>query len=87
MKSYTVQIARRARKALAGIEPRHRRRIEDAIAALGTDPRPVGVKRLTGVGAYRVRVGDYRIVYDVADQVQVVSVTHVGHRGSIYQEV
>ena len=57
------------------------------IENLAADPRPHGVRHLTGVDAYRVRVGDYRIVYEVHDTVRVVSVTNVGHRRSIYREV
>lgn len=87
MTTYTIRIARRAQKALNAIETRQRRRIEQAIADLATDPRPAGVKRLQGVDAYRIRVGDYRVVYDVEDAVRIVSVTNVGHRRSIYREV
>lgn len=87
MTRYTVQIARRAAKALQSIDARQRRRIEAAIAALAEDPRPAGVKRLQGVDAYRIRIGDYRVVYDVEDAVRIVAVTNVGHRRSIYREV
>lgn len=82
-----MQIAKRAAKALRAIDPRQRRRIETAIAALADDPRPSGAKRLQGVDAYRIRIGDYRVVYDVEDAVRVVAVTNVGHRRSIYREV
>ena len=82
-----MQIARRAAKALQAIDARQRRRIEAAISALAEDPRPAGVKRLQGVDAYRIRIGDYRVVYDVEDAVRIVSVTNVGHRRSIYREV
>lgn len=87
MTAYTVEIERAAAKALARIERRDRRRIEDAIETLAADPRPAGAIHLTGVDAYRVRVGDYRVVYVVADTVRVVTVTNVGHRRSIYREV
>ncbi|WP_028708375.1 type II toxin-antitoxin system RelE family toxin [Propionicicella superfundia] len=87
MTRYTVTIERSAAKALARAERRDRRRIEDAIDALADDPRPHGAIHLTGVDAYRVRVGDWRVVYTVPDAVRVVTVTNVGHRRSIYREV
>lgn len=64
-----------------------RKRIETAIDALANDPRPHGCTKLTGANAYRIRIGDYRVVYTIDDKVSIVDVTNVGHRGSIYQEV
>lgn len=87
MTTYTVEITRTARKALDRIERPQRRRIEATIADLATDPRPHGSIKLTGLDAYRVRVGNYRVVYTVADAVLTVTVVKVGHRGSIYREV
>lgn len=84
---YVVMIERTARKALGQIDSAQRRRIEIKIEGLGDEPRPHGVTKLTGVDAYRVRVGAYRVVYTVDDAVLVVSVTNVGHRRSIYREV
>ncbi len=86
--TFEVLIEKRAAKALARIETRHRRRIEDRIEELGTDPRPIAATMLKGHhGTYRVRQGDYRIVYTVADDIRVVSVTDIGNRSTIYREV
>ena len=53
--------------------------------ALGDDPRPHGYRKLAGRGEqYRIRVGDYRVIYDIRDAVLVVFVIEVGHRSSIY---
>lgn len=53
--------------------------------ALGDDPRPYGYRKLAGRGEqYRIRVGDYRVIYDIRDAVLVVLVIEVGHRSSIY---
>jgi mRNA interferase RelE/StbE len=85
--TYVVTIERTARKALDRLERSPRRRIEDRIEALRHDPRPLGCAKLSGVDAYRIRVGTYRVVYTVDDRVRLVNVTKVGHRRSIYREV
>lgn len=85
--SYRVTIQRAASKALGRIEHRQRHRLEETITALGVDPRPHGCRKLSGAEGWRVRVGDYRIVYVIDDGVRVVDVRHVGHRRDIYREV
>lgn len=83
-----MDIERAAQKTIDKIQPpATRRRIETKIVSLATDPRPHDCTKLTGADAYRVRVGDYRIVYDVADAVRIVTVTHVGHRREIYRNI
>ena len=82
---YTLVIERRAQKALARIEQRDRGRIANAIRGLARDPRPPGVKRLTGRDAYRLRVGDYRVLYEIEGQQLVVLGVEVGHRREIYR--
>ena len=57
------------------------RRIDARTEALMDDPRPPGSRKLTGLDLYRVRVGDYRIIYRIEDQVLLVTVVRVGHRG------
>ncbi len=61
-------------------------RIETKIDGLARDPRPRGVKKLAGEEElYRLRVGDYRIIYQVRDRVLVVLVVNVGHRRDVYR--
>lgn len=84
--TYTVTIERKAERTLSKIEARDRIRIETVIGELAHNPRPHGCTKLSGVAAYRVRVGNYRVVYTVADSVRVVNVTNVGHRRDIYKE-
>jgi mRNA interferase RelE/StbE len=61
-------------------------RVDAAILALAETPRPTGTKKLRGgSGLYRIRVGDYRIVYDVNDRERVVSIATVGHRSDVYR--
>ncbi len=62
-----------------------RQRVVKRIEALAHDPRPPGCTKLSGQNAYRVRQGEYRIVYTVADDVLVVMVVRVGHRRDVYR--
>jgi mRNA interferase RelE/StbE len=59
--------------------------IKSAIAALANNPRPYGYKKLKGEDAYRIRVGDYRIIYEINDDRIIVTVVSIGHRKDIYK--
>jgi mRNA interferase RelE/StbE len=87
---FDVRLARRAERGLRAIrtgDPRGYQRVVSAIRALASDPRPVGATKLTGFDppAWRVRVGDYRIVYEIDDQAVVVVVVNVAPRGEVYR--
>jgi mRNA interferase RelE/StbE len=83
---YRVEISRRAVKAIARLERAGQLRIRAAIDLLADEPRPPGCVKLAGeASACRVRVGDYRIVYDVIDDRLVIQVVRVGHRRDIYR--
>lgn len=84
---YTVEVEITAAKALAKIQQPIRGRLIQAFRALATDPRPAGAVKLSGLDAYRVRVGDYRIAYTIEDTIRVVSVIRIGHRSKIYKEM
>jgi len=62
------------------------RRIVAKIESLGANPRPSGAIKLTGREVYRIRVGDYRVVYGIADEKLVVLIVEVGHRREIYRD-
>ena len=84
--TYRVEIARRAAKALALLPRKEQQRVRMAIDLLAETPRPPGCVALAGEArAYRVRVGDYRIVYEVFDDRLVVQVVRIGHRRNVYQ--
>lgn len=86
--SYRIEIERSAARELARLELAVRRRVRRKIEALATDPRPRGAKKLQGSGArslWRVRIGDYRIVYEIRHDVLVVVVVTVGHRREVYR--
>jgi mRNA interferase RelE/StbE len=82
-----VTIARRAVKALAALPRKEQQRIRAAIDLLADTPRPPGCVAMAGEAhAYRVRVGDYRIVYDVLDDRLVIQVVRIGHRRDVYRK-
>jgi mRNA interferase RelE/StbE len=85
--AYEVTIARRAVKALATLPRKEQQRIRAAIDLLADTPRPPGCVAMAGEAhAYRVRVGDYRIVYDVLDDRLVIQVVSIGHRRDVYRK-
>lgn len=84
--TYRVTLAPSAARELRKFDPQARRRIQAAIELLATEPRPPAATRLVGgAGEWRVRTGDYRIVYEINDDELVVLVLRVGHRREIYQ--
>ena len=83
--TYTVEILRSAQKRLAKIDGQDRSRIIVAIRALANDPRPVGSKKLSGRSAWRIRIGAYRVIYEIRDSQLLVLVVAVGHRGEVYR--
>jgi mRNA interferase RelE/StbE len=83
--AYQVLIKRSAEKELAALPVRAKERIDQRLLKLESDPRPRGVKKLQGQESYRLRVGDYRVLYSVDDQARQVMVYAVGHRRDIYR--
>ena len=83
--AYRVFITPSADRVIAKLPQDVRRRVADRIAALAENPRPPGSVKLTGEDTYRIRVGDYRIIYSIHDDRLVVIVIDVGHRGDVYR--
>jgi len=84
--AYRIEVKPQAEKALAGIPNPYWRRIARAIDGLARTPRPAGSSKLAGSeDAYRIRVGDYRIVYTIVDRVLTVYVIRVAHRKDVYR--
>lgn len=83
---YTVVILPRAHKQLAAIPKPQRTRMGQAIGALASNPRPAGCKKLVGNIMYRVRVGEYRIIYNIDDAIVTVTITKAAHRKEAYKE-
>jgi mRNA interferase RelE/StbE len=84
--TYRIEFTPAALRQLRRLDPSARRRVQAAIELLAEHPRPSGAKKLVGGdGEWRVRTGDYRIVYEVHDDVLLILVVAVGHRRDIYQ--
>lgn len=82
---YELRFRPAALRQLCKLDSQIARRIKSTTETLRTEPRPPGVKALTGQrGWLRIRVGDYRIVYEVRDSELVVLVIQIGHRSQIY---
>jgi mRNA interferase RelE/StbE len=82
--AYHIELRPAAVRALRKIDPAMRGRVQGAIALLAQDPRPPAARALQGRPGLRVRVGDYRIIYTVADDVLLIVVVTVGHRRDVY---
>jgi mRNA interferase RelE/StbE len=86
MPDYAVVFARSARKELEALDPPIIERVIARIEALASDPRPAGSRKLRGSGnLWRVRVGDYRVVYGLDDRRRVVDIVRIRHRREAYQ--
>jgi len=82
---YSVNILRRAQKQLAKIDRQSQKHIIETIQALANTPRPFGCKKLSGRAAWRIRVGSYRIIYEIHDDQLLILIVEVGDRKDIYK--
>ena len=85
MASYSIEIKRSAAKELEDLPAKDRGRVIARIRALAEDPRPPGAEKLSGQERYRVRQGDYRILYELRDAILLVTVVRIGHRSDVYR--
>ena len=86
MSLYLVLLERAAEKDLARMAPEIHDRVITAIQALAKNPRPPGCRKLTGSKHdWRIRVGDYRVIYKIADEIRIVRVNRVRHRREVYR--
>jgi mRNA interferase RelE/StbE len=83
---FKLTFAHRAAKAFQKLPFDVQLRLQPKIEALKTEPRPSGCEKLEGLkGAYRIRVGDYRVVYEIYDATQTILIAHIGHRRDVYK--
>jgi mRNA interferase RelE/StbE len=83
---HEVRIERAAEKDLSRLDDKTHDRVVKQIVALGKEPRPSGSKKLSGTtNDWRIRVGDYRVLYEIADSIRVVRVYRVRHRREVYR--
>ncbi|XOF33150.1 MAG: type II toxin-antitoxin system RelE family toxin [Candidatus Electrothrix sp. YB6] len=83
--TYSVEILRSAQKQLRKIDRKDQSRIITVIASLAKQPRPAGSKKMSGRPAWRIRIGSYRVIYEINDGNISVLVVAVGHRKEIYR--
>ena len=85
---YRIEYRPEARRSLKKLDPPTRRRIVSRIEKLADNPRPAGVEVLKGLEhLYRLRVGDYRVIYRIEDRARLVLVIRVGHRREVYRKL
>ena len=84
--AYAIRFSRPAEREFGNLAREIRRRLHPRIQALANDPRPAGAKKLKGRDdLWRIRAGDYRIVYEVRDQILVVLIVRIAHRREVYR--
>jgi len=84
--NFAVEVKPSARKELEALPDNLLARVIRKLEALGLNPRPAGCKKLKGYkDQWRIRVGDWRVVYIIDDTAKVVSVTRIAHRSQVYQ--
>lgn len=84
MPKYTVSISKKAAKQLDKLNDTTVKPILTAIGKLADNPRPHGYTDLKGRSGYRIRIGDYRVIYEIYDMVLLVDVVEVGNRKDVY---
>jgi mRNA interferase RelE/StbE len=83
--TYTISFSTHAFHDLKKIHEPHYTRLKQAIRNLSQTPRPTGCKKLKGLNSYRIRVGSYRVIYDIFDQQLIITVIAIGDRKDIYR--
>ena len=83
--TYKVFLETRARKEFLGLAAQVQDRLREAIDDLSRDPRPPGVKKLSGVEGYRLRKGGYRVLFTIDDKAKEIRIYRIGHRREIYR--
>ena len=86
MKTYAVKYAKSALKELKKIDRKQQVKIIRVIQKLGENPRAGNVRPMVGVSSWRLRVGDYRVIYDILDRELVVQIIRVCHRRGVYRK-
>lgn len=84
--SYNLVTKKSAERELRAIPKQDMRRVVTRIQGLAQQPRPAGCEKLSGQERYRVRQGDYRIIYAVDDESRTVEIVRIGHRREVYRQ-
>ena len=87
MNKYQIELSKTASKQLKKLSKEEQGRIEEKIDELADNPRPEGVVKLKDAeNSYRIRVGNYRVLYDIFDHILLVNVIKIGHRKDVYRK-
>ncbi|SDP20032.1 mRNA interferase RelE/StbE [Microbacterium testaceum StLB037] len=84
--TYRIDVLPAAVRAIRKLPPEAKRRIQAVIDVLAEEPRPPAAKRVTARPEWRVRTGDYRVLYRIEDEVLTIVVVHAGHRRDVYEK-
>ena len=85
--SYRVAVKRSAEREMDRLGKAIFGRVTRAILSLEADPRPHGCTKLRGLEEYRIRVGDYRVLYTIDDRIRLIEIIAVGHRREVYRDL
>jgi len=85
MVKYSVVVTRSVQKILSKMPDVLANQLENTMLCLEDNPRPFGYKKLKGRNAYRIREGNYRIIYEINDKIITVTVTNIGHLKDVYK--
>jgi mRNA interferase RelE/StbE len=84
--SFSIRLARSAAKELQRLPAQVVERIQEAIAQLAENPRPTGCKKLKGYeNTWRIRIGDYRVLYEIHEEIVLILIVQISHRKDAYQ--
>ncbi|HEY2988904.1 MAG TPA: type II toxin-antitoxin system RelE/ParE family toxin [Candidatus Binatia bacterium] len=83
--AYQIFVEKSAARNLRNIPYSNKLRIDKAIQSLAVSPRPLGCTKLTGRDGYRIRVGNYRVLYTIHDQSKTVVIYLIDHRKDVYR--
>ncbi len=84
---YKVELRRRVRQSLDKLPEKDHRVVITALESLEQEPRPRGVEKIRGTELWRIRKGDYRVIYYINDQEQTIAVVRIGHRRDVYRGI
>jgi len=84
--TYEINIRQSAKKSLAKVPHKYQENIINTIRSLASNPRLEGCKKLSGRDAWRIRVGTYRVLYEIHDNELVIMVIKIGHRKEVYKQ-
>ena len=87
MAAYNISIKKSAALELEGLGKKDLRKVLERIATLGENPRPAAAEKLAGVELWRIRQGNYRIVYSIEDDALTIWVVKVGHRREVFRKI